>query len=125
LIITGAEDSFPLRPFLFGGFMYLLDKERVRKVLLTQKFNPAQVERLLRNYPPLPDTLGVLVEQWLSDQIIPELEIAGISLKHAMEIRHSHFLVTIRDMRNLLDPNITEEKRELWREILTTPIQYK
>lgn len=105
--------------------MYLLDKERARKVLLSQKINAAQVDRLLRNYPPLPDALGALVEQWLSDQIIPEFEIDGISLKHAMKIRRSHFLVSIRDMRNLLDPTMPKEKRELWREILTTPVQYK
>ena len=105
--------------------MYILDKEKARKVLMENKLTPFQVDNLLKYYPPLPDKMGIYVEQWLIDQIIPEIVIEGISLRDVMQKRRSHFLVALRELGRLLDPNLTPEKRKLWREILTTPVFYE
>ena len=85
--------------------MYYLDKDKARKVLLSQNFQPYQIKILLKNYPPLQDSIGELIEVWFKDQEIPELVIDGISLQEVMENRHSHFLIAIRDISRLIYPS--------------------
>lgn len=105
--------------------MYILDKERISKILVAEKLNSSQIHYMLDNYPPIDDTLGVIIEQWLNNKEIPSFEIEGISLKNVMAMRHSHFLVAIRDLNKLLDPALTPEKHDQWRRILTTPVYYE
>lgn len=105
--------------------MYLLDKNKARSILLAQNFLSDEVDRMLKHYPALPDPLGDLIDRWLVDQNIPDFEVDNISLKDVIERRHSHFLIAIRDLGRLLDSDLTPEKREQWRRILSTPIHYE
>jgi len=105
--------------------MYELDKDLARSVLLKQGHAPYQVDILLKNYPPLQDELGMVVEKWLQNQESPDLDVDGLTLKDVMETRRSHFLVAMRDLNHLLDPALTDEERVQWRRILTTPVRYE
>lgn len=106
--------------------MYTLDKEKVRNILINEEaFDPQQVEILLKNFPPLYDDLKVAVETWLEKRFIVDVTVDNISIHDVMENRQSHFIVAIRDLNRLLNPNLTADKREQWRRILTTPVQYK
>lgn len=105
--------------------MYLLDIEKARTILLSQNVKPYQIELLLNHYPPLEDSLENIVEQWLLDQSIHEVVIDEISLQEVMRNRRSHFLVALRDLNRLLDPKLSEEKREQWKRILTTPLYFE
>jgi hypothetical protein len=105
--------------------MYILDKECATHVLESERFNPAQIQHILYDYPPLNDEFGLAVEKWLSGQPIPTVEVDGLLLTDIMEKRHSHFLVAIRDMNKLLDPALPPEKHEQWRRILSTPAYYE
>ena len=105
--------------------MYILDKDKARSLLLTKDSNPIVIETFLDNFPPLDDSLGQLVDQWLDDQQIPDLVIDGISLKHLMSFRASNFLKAIRDLNKLLDPSLSEADRQQWIRILNTPRFYE
>lgn len=105
--------------------MYHLDKEKARKVLLEEGFSPSPVDRLLKRYPPVHESLGPAIEKWLNEGIISDVIVDGISVREVMEKRQSHFLIAIRDLSKLLDPNLTPEKREKWRRIITTPVFYE
>lgn len=105
--------------------MYLLDKEKARNVLANQNLNPYQIEQILKRFPPLPDNMGGGVDRWLTDQAIPDINIDGISLKEVMEKHGSHFLIALKDLARLLDPELTAEKRSQWRRILTNPVYYE
>ena len=105
--------------------MYELDKDLARRVLLKQGYAPYQVDILLKNYPPLQDELGVVVEKWLQNQKIPDLEVDGLLVREVMETRRSNFLVAVRALNRLLDASISDEKRTQWRRILTTPVRYE
>lgn len=106
--------------------MYVLDKDRARDVLLEEKrIPPHQVEKFLDRFPPLHAKLGEIVDQWLDTQTIPNVVIDGISLEEVTRIRHCHFLVAVRDLNKILDPNLSPEKRDQWRKILTTPVYYE
>ncbi len=102
--------------------MYIINKEIARKILSEQKFPPHQIESLLNRYPPIHDSLGNILERWLNDQTISDITIEDISLRDIIEKRNCHFLIAIRDMNKLLEPELTPEKREQWRRILTTPM---
>lgn len=105
--------------------MYHLDQEKARKILLSDDFEAYQIDILLQNYPPLPDQVGEMIELWFVDQEIPELIVDGVSLHEVIDQRHAHFLVAIRDLSRLMDPSLSEEKREQWRKILTTTLYYE
>lgn len=105
--------------------MYILDKGRATRALEREGIIPIKIQYLLNNYPPLDDKLGVVVEQWLSDQSFPTFEVEGILLSDVMKIRHSHFLTAVRDMNKLLDPTLSSEKHEQWHRILTTPVYFE
>lgn len=105
--------------------MYQLPKEKARAALMENNFSQREIDRLLANYPPLPDDFAPLVEQWLQDFIIPDFKVDEISIKKVMELRHSHFLVALRDLARLRDETLTPEKREQWRRILTSPVHFE
>ncbi|NMB60855.1 MAG: hypothetical protein GYA18_00775 [Chloroflexi bacterium] len=105
--------------------MYQLDKDLARSVLLKQGHATYQIDILLKNYPSLQDEMGVVVEKWLRDQKIPDLEVDGLSIREVMETRRSSFLVAVRDLNRLLDASLPDEKRTQWRRILTTPVYYE
>lgn len=106
--------------------MYTLDKEKVRNILIKEEdFDPQQVEILLKDFPPLFNDLEIPVEMWLEKRIISDVTVDGISVQDVMADRQSHFIVAIRDLNRLLDPNLAADKREQWRRILTTPVRYK
>jgi len=105
---------------IFGESMYKLDEEKTRDVLISQGIKPYQIDLLLKNYPPIDNQFGSLIEQWFVDQEVPEFEINGITVEEVMNNHRSHFLVAIRDMNRLLDPDLSKEKREQWRRILQT-----
>lgn len=105
--------------------MYILDKTRARELLLAQNLRPRQVSTILRKFPPLPDRLGASMDQWLQDQVIPDVEVDGISVKQVMKNHNSHFLVAISDLAVLLDPGLTAEKREQWQRILRRQVSYE
>jgi len=105
--------------------MYCINKEKARKVLLSQNYQPYQINILLENYPSLPDSIGELIEEWFDDHKIPELQIDGISLQEVMENRNSHFLVAIRDLSRLLDPSISLEDKKKWRKMLKKTLYYE
>lgn len=102
--------------------MYIINKEVARKILLEQRFPPLQIERLLNRYPPIHDSLGNIIERWINDQVVSDIIIEDISLRDIIEKRNCHFLIAIRDMNKLLEPELTPKKREQWRRILTTPV---
>lgn len=104
--------------------MYELDKEKARIILVAQQYNASQVDRLLNTYPLLPDSFKPFVEQWLADQVTPDFEVDGVSVKSVMEARQSSFLIAIRDLGRLLDPGFPEDKKKLWKELLTTPVRF-
>lgn len=105
--------------------MYYLNKDKARKVLLSQNIQPYQIKILLKNYPSLPNSIGELIEDWFKDREIPELVIDGISLQEVMENRHSHFLIAIRDLSRLLDPSLSLEEKEKWHQILNKTLYYE
>jgi len=100
--------------------MYLIDKEKVQKILLSQNHKPYQIAILLKNYPLISDDLGELIDHWMDNQEILDIEIDGVSLKDVINNHKSHFLVAIRDLDRLRDPSLTPEKLDQWRRILTT-----
>lgn len=105
--------------------MYELDKAKAAKILQKQGFTINEINTLLQKYPKLDDSLGPVVEKWLQDQETPNLEVDGLILKDVMKIRRSHFLVAVRDLNQLLNPALKDEKRMQWRRILTTPVTYE
>ncbi len=105
--------------------MYLLDEDRVRNILVEEGFDPRQIDLLLKNFPPLHDDLKPAVDVWLDNRLITDVSVDNISIHDVMTQRKCHFIIAIRDMNRLLDPNITPEKREQWRRIITTPVQYR
>lgn len=105
--------------------MYHLDQEKARKILNAENIKAYQIDILLKNFPPVPDEIGTLVEQWFVDQNIPDLIVDGISIDEVMNKRHAHFLVAIRDLSRLLDPSLSDEMRKKWRKILTTTLYYE
>ena len=105
--------------------MYLLDKQKAREILLEEGFKPYQVNQLLKRYPPVHDSLGPAIEKWLNERVVSEVVVDNISVRNVMELRHSHFLIAIRDLSQLLNPDLTTQKREQWRRIVTTPVFYE
>lgn len=105
--------------------MYQLDKQKAKQVLLDEGLDRLLVDSFVENYPPLDDSLGVVVDQWLTDRQIPALEMEGISLREVMEKRASHFLKAIRDLNRLVDPTLTAEQKSNWKRIITAQQYYE
>jgi hypothetical protein len=105
--------------------MYILDKDRATKILISEHHSQSKVEFILKNFPPIDDKFASAIEQWMNGQAIPEIEVDGILLSEVMEKRHTHLLETIWDMNKLLDPTMLPKSHEQWKRILTTPIYYE
>ena len=105
--------------------MYTINKEKAHEILLNQGFKTHEIDSLLNRYPPIHDKLSRIIEQWINDQTISEITIDGISLNQVIKIRRCHFLIAIRDLNKLLDPDLTLEKRNQWHRILTSPVHFE
>ncbi len=105
--------------------MYELNKEKIREILRQEQVKAVSIESLLKHFPPLPDELGKLVETWMATRLVPDLVIDGISIHDVMQVRECHFLVALREMRKLLEPDLSTEERAQWRRILTTPVHFE
>jgi len=98
--------------------MYKIDKEKAKTILVRQGYSPTAVGRLLNNYPPLLDQFGPVIDQWMIDQVIPDYEVDGVSVKAAMENHISHFLTTIRDLSEMIDPATPKDLKESFQYLL-------
>jgi len=105
--------------------VYQLDKRRAKLVLLDEGIDHSSVDSFIEKYPLLNDSLGTVVDQWLLDRQIPDLEIEGVSLIEVIRKRDSHFLKAIRDLNRLFDPTLTADQKANWKRNLTTQRLYE
>ena len=111
--------------FFCKGNMYHLDLNKAKEILEEEGHDSTQIGILLKNYPPLYDELKSAMDVWLEKREILDLDIKGFSIHDVIEKRSCHFFVAIRDLNRLLDPNLSAEKCEQWKRILSTPVKYE
>ena len=102
-----------------------VDTSRIRNVLQSELgYSRTEVNLFMENFPVLHPSLEPIVEQWLEDRTIVDIEVEGLSLKDVMEKQQRHFLAVIVKFDALLDDTLSIEdrqrlhrflKRQLWR----------
>ncbi len=93
--------------------MFVLDKDRVRAILISELgYSAAAADIYLSGYPLLDDRLEPLVAQWLSSRTVLEFEVTGVSIRHLMQTRGEDFLTAVRMLNRLLDRDLDPVERE-------------
>ncbi|MCI0558928.1 MAG: hypothetical protein MN733_10565 [Nitrososphaera sp.] len=106
--------------------MYKIDKEKVRKILIEELgYVPNKADLFLKDYPPLHEKLGAAVEQWLKDRTVANVSIEGLSIDGVMEKQQTNFLVTVKNLNELMDESIPIEERKEKKEILNTQVFFE
>ncbi|MCS6880462.1 MAG: hypothetical protein RMK84_05120 [Oscillochloridaceae bacterium] len=93
--------------------MLTIDKVRAKEVLVTElNYHPVSAECFLQNYPPIHEELGKVVESWLEDRTIPDFSVNGLSIREIMQVQSCNFLVAVKYLNQLLDPELAPAERE-------------
>ncbi len=103
--------------------MQSLDKEKVRKVLMEEEHLPSfRVDLILKEFPPIDEALATAVKQWLEKRSFDDVQVDGLSISEVMRLRRCHFLIAVKDLARLQDPELPAESRRRLREILSKPV---
>ncbi len=102
------------------------DKEKSRQVLLNEyHFTTVTADLILEKFPVLNKSLTEALHQWLDNRNVADTEVGGLSIKEMLKIHGYHFLLAIKDLGILSDPNLTPEQYSRLRETLSKPMVLK
>lgn len=92
--------------------MLELDKKQAKAILITELgFSSFDAEWFLRSYPRIHDELAEAVTRWLADRVVLDAGVGGVTIKEVMQTRGDHFLMAVRLLNRLLDPDIAIDQR--------------
>ena len=101
--------------------MYLLDRLRVRPILITELgYSPEKADLFLDHFPLLSDQLVEAVEVWLEDRKILDVKVEDISIRQVMELHNCNFLNAVRGLNELLSLPLSAEDRESLKRFYST-----
>lgn len=104
--------------------MLIVDKTKVKEILVNELgYKPSEAEVFLVDFPSIHDELAPTVEQWLKDRSVNDVSVNGLALSELMRNRHRNFLLAVRELNLLLDPNLTPEKQNKLTAILRKPLR--
>lgn len=107
--------------------MYVLDKETARNKMVNEENLPTEkVDMLLKDYPPLSDEFREIVEQWLANGTIhDQFEAEGLTIPVVMDNQQVHFLVAVSKLNELLNENLSKDKKEELKKMLSEKVFFE
>jgi hypothetical protein len=109
--------------FLSEASMLVINKGEVKKILVTELgYSSFEANIYLRDYPSIHDELVEVVQKWLEDRTITDINVFGLSLVEYMRNHRAHFLMAVRDFNRLFDNDLTSERRERLIGIMHKPV---
>jgi len=102
--------------------MFALDKERIKKILISEfGYDPNAADLYLANYPSLDDIFKDPVLAWLEDRRILETNIDGVSIPKVMQAHSCNFLTAVSTINDLFTRQFTPDQKDVLRRYLVTP----
>lgn len=103
--------------------MYELDKNQVKRILLEEYHYPEyQVDAFLNTLHSFNDIFRPVIEQWLHDRKISDIEVEGLTIQKVMKARMCSFLTAVRDLNILLDKDLSPEQHDNFKKYLQQPV---
>jgi hypothetical protein len=104
--------------------MYSVDKTKAKNILISEGYQEADINLLLKDYPDLYDDLGSVIDIWLNTKNFVNFTYEGISLSQIMDNRGEHLLTAAKAMNRLLNPNLSPEEKSNLINTLSHPVTY-
>lgn len=103
--------------------MYELDKNQVKQILLEEYHYPLyQINVFLDTLHSFNDIFRPVIEQWLKDRRISDIEVEDLTIQKVMKTRMCSFLTAVRDLNILMDKNLSPEQHDTFKKYLQQPV---
>jgi hypothetical protein len=102
--------------------MFIIDKEKAKEILVAElDYKPSEAQVFLIDYPPIHDELADSVRQWFENRTVSDFNVYGLTLIEVMKTRRRNFLLAIRELNLLLNPDLTDDDRNRLLRLLRKP----
>lgn len=103
--------------------MLKIDKQQAKAILIAELgFSSIAADAFLSDFPLIHRELAEAVSRWLTDRVVLDVDVAGVTVKEVMEARGDHFLMAVRLLNRLLDADVSPDQRERMARLLRRPV---